>query len=71
MEDIENFEKQMKETNESLNEEGDLTWEEFKPQVDVAIENYKKKYSYLFKDVSYWSLYYTLICVYISIINIY
>ena len=50
MEDIENFEKQMKETNESLNEEGDLTWEEFKPQVDAAIENYKKKYSYLFKD---------------------
>ena len=53
MEDIENFEKQMKETNESLNEEGDLTWEEFKPQVDEAIENYKKQYDYLFKDGSF------------------
>lgn len=50
MEDIENFEKQMKETNESLNEEGDLTWEQVEPQVKEAVEEYKKQYDYLFKD---------------------
>lgn len=50
MEDIENFEKQMKETNESLNEEGDLTWEQVEPQVKEAVEAYKKEYAYLFKD---------------------
>ena len=53
MEDIENFEKQMKETNESLNEEGDLTWEQVEPQVKEAVEAYKKQYDYLFKDGSF------------------
>lgn len=53
MEDIENFEKQMKETNESLNEEGDLTWEQVEPQVKEAVEEYKKQYDYLFKDGSF------------------
>ena len=53
MQDIENFEKQMKETNESLNEEGDLTWEQVEPQVKEAVEAYKKQYDYLFKDGSF------------------
>lgn len=53
MEDIENFEKQMKETNEALNEEGDLTWEQVEPQVKEAVEAYKKQYDYLFKDGSF------------------
>ena len=53
MEDIENFEKQMKEeVNESTKsiKEDELTWEQVEPQVKEAVEKYKKEHAHFFKD---------------------